>query len=62
MAKMNFYTANGWAGSNYDSNLQTKKDVATKVRAAVSDSAKILTLAHIRIDFGELMQTVGNER
>ena len=61
MAKMNFYTANGWAGSNYDSNLQTK-DVATKVRAAVSDSAKILKLAHIRIDFGEIMQTVGNER
>ena len=32
MAKMNFYTANGWAGSNYDSKLQTK-DVAAKVRA-----------------------------
>lgn len=31
MAKMNFYTQNGWAGSNYDSKLQTK-DVAKKVR------------------------------
>lgn len=29
---MNFYTQNGWAGSNYDSKLQTK-DVAAKVRA-----------------------------
>ncbi len=28
---MNFYTANGWAGSNYDSKLQTK-DIAKKVR------------------------------
>ena len=25
-------------------------------------SAKIKKLAHIRIDFGEIMQTVGNER
>ena len=32
MAKMNFYTQNGWAGSNYDSKLQ-KKDIAAKVRA-----------------------------
>ena len=31
MAKMNYYTQNGWAGSNYDSKLQTK-DVAKKVR------------------------------
>ena len=31
MAKMNFYTQNGWAGSNYDSKLQTK-DIAKKVR------------------------------
>ena len=31
-SKMNFYTQNGWAGSNYDSKLQTK-DVAAKVRA-----------------------------
>lgn len=30
-AKMNFYTANGWAGSNYDSKLSTK-EVASKVR------------------------------
>lgn len=29
---MNFYTANGWAGSNYDSNLSTK-EIAAKVRA-----------------------------
>ena len=28
-SKMNFYTQNGWAGSNYDSKLQTK-DVAAK--------------------------------
>lgn len=31
-AKMNFYTSNGWAGSNYDSKLSTK-EIATKVRA-----------------------------
>ena len=31
MAKMNFYTQNGWAGSNYDNKLQTK-DIAKKVR------------------------------
>lgn len=31
-SKMNFYTQNGWAGSNYDSKLQTK-DIAAKVRA-----------------------------
>ena len=31
MKAMNFYTANGWAGSNYDSNLSTKK-IAAKVR------------------------------
>lgn len=29
---MNFYTANGWAGSNYDSKLSTK-EIAAKVRA-----------------------------
>lgn len=29
---MNFYTRNGWAGSNYDSNLTTK-EIAAKVRA-----------------------------
>lgn len=29
--KMNFYTASGWAGSNYDSNLSTK-EIAAKVR------------------------------
>lgn len=31
MKAMNFYTANGWAGSNYDSNLSTK-EIAAKVR------------------------------
>ena len=31
-SKMNFYTQNGWAGSNYDRKLQTK-NVAAKVRA-----------------------------
>ncbi len=31
MKAKNFYTANGWAGSNYDSKLQTK-DIAKKVR------------------------------
>lgn len=30
--KMNFYTANGWAGSNYDEKLSTK-EIAAKVRA-----------------------------
>lgn len=29
--KMNFYTQNGWAGKNYDSNLSTK-EIAAKVR------------------------------
>ena len=29
---------------------------------AVSNGSKIQKLAHIRIDFGEIMQTVGNER
>lgn len=32
MKAMNFYTANGWAGSNYDSNLSTK-EIAAKVMA-----------------------------
>lgn len=32
MNAMNFYTATGWAGSNYDSKLSTK-DIAAKVRA-----------------------------
>lgn len=32
MTAMNFYTANGWAGSNYDSKLSTK-EIAAKVRA-----------------------------
>lgn len=32
MKPMNFYTANGWAGSNYDSKLSTK-EIAAKVRA-----------------------------
>lgn len=32
MAKMNFYTQNGWAGSNYDEKLSTK-GIAAKVRA-----------------------------
>lgn len=32
MKKMNFYTQNGWAGSNYDSKLSTK-EIAAKVRA-----------------------------
>lgn len=32
MKAMNFYTANGWAGSNYDSKLSTK-DIAAKVRS-----------------------------
>lgn len=32
MKAMNFYTANGWAGSNYDSNLSTK-EIAAKVRS-----------------------------
>lgn len=32
MKAMNFYTANGWAGSNYDSKLSTK-EVAAKVRS-----------------------------
>lgn len=31
---MNFYTANGWAGSNYDSKLSTK-EIAAKVRSYV---------------------------
>lgn len=31
MKAMNFYTANGWAGSNYDSKLSTK-EIAAKVR------------------------------
>jgi hypothetical protein len=32
MKPMNFYTQNGWAGSNYDSKLSTK-EIAAKVRA-----------------------------
>lgn len=32
MKAMNFYTAHGWAGSNYDSKLSTK-EIAAKVRA-----------------------------
>lgn len=32
MKAMNFYTATGWAGSNYDSKLSTK-EIAAKVRA-----------------------------
>lgn len=32
MKAMNFYTADGWAGSNYDSKLSTK-EIAAKVRA-----------------------------
>ena len=32
MKTMNFYTRNGWAGKNYDSDLSTK-DIASKVRA-----------------------------
>lgn len=32
MKAMSFYTANGWAGSNYDSKLTTK-EIAAKVRA-----------------------------
>lgn len=32
MEAMNFYTANGWAGSNYDSKLSTK-EIAAKVRS-----------------------------
>ena len=32
MKTMNFYTQNGWAGSNYDSKLSTK-EIAAKVRA-----------------------------
>lgn len=32
MKTMNFYTANGWAGSNYDSKLSTK-EIAARVRA-----------------------------
>lgn len=32
MKAMNFYTANGWAGSNYDSKLSTK-EIAVRVRA-----------------------------
>lgn len=32
MKVMNFYTANGWAGSNYDSKLSTK-EIAAKVRS-----------------------------
>jgi hypothetical protein len=32
MKAMNFYTANGWAGSNYDSKLSTK-EVAANVRS-----------------------------
>lgn len=32
MKAMNFYTANGWAGSNYDSKLSTK-EITAKVRA-----------------------------
>lgn len=31
MSKMNFYTQNGWCGSNYNNKLQTK-DIAKKVR------------------------------
>lgn len=34
MKAMNFYTANGWAGSNYDSKLSTK-EIAAKVRSYV---------------------------
>ena len=32
METMNFYTQNGWAGSNYDSKLSTK-EIAAKVRS-----------------------------
>lgn len=32
MKSMNFYTANGWAGSNYDSKLSTK-EISSKVRS-----------------------------
>lgn len=32
MKAMNFYTANGWAGSNYDSKLSTK-EISAKVRS-----------------------------
>ena len=32
MKAMNFYTVNGWAGSNYDSKLSTK-EIASKVRS-----------------------------
>lgn len=32
MKAMNFYTANGWAGSNYDSKLSTK-EISSKVRS-----------------------------
>jgi hypothetical protein len=34
MKAMNFYTSNGWAGSNYDSKLSTK-EIAANVRAYV---------------------------
>ena len=34
MKAMSFYTANGWAGSNYDSKLSTK-EIAAKVRSYV---------------------------
>lgn len=37
MAAMNFYTANGWAGSNYDSKLSTK-EIAAKVRAFAKEN------------------------
>lgn len=41
MKVMNFYTANGWAGSNYDSKLSTK-EIAARVRAfAKNQSDKV---------------------
>ena len=36
---MNFYTQNGWAGSNYDGNLRTK-DIAPAARALLAPSSK----------------------
>lgn len=40
-SKFNFYTQNGWAGSNYDQKLGTK-EIAVKVRAFLKKSFRAL--------------------
>lgn len=59
MKPMNFYTQNGWAGSNYDSKLSTK-EIAAKVRSYAKRISRSLNFRFVLNGACTLIQCISN--